>query len=229
MQNRLALVIASTAGLIVLLAGIGLALIFKNTGPLPDSLVAGAVSSPVMSGNVQADPVSDLPSIQQQVQLLIDSREEAHRQALDDANSRLQQANAQLQQAYAIIDTLRQAGAPPAPPTPAPQPTLQAQQDQTAPTGQQAPTDPTPNYDVSPDEAAAIALIVEPGGTVIKTPDLVSFQGTPAYEVQLDLGTVYVDADSRSVLYDAAAPAQSTVSTSSNNAQEENEGGEGND
>jgi hypothetical protein len=160
---------------------------------------------------------------------LLDSREALYRRALDDANSKLQQANAQLEQAYAIIGTLKQEASIPPSATPAPPSAQQAQQDQSAQPAQSAPAAAAPAYAVSPDEAAAIALVVEPSGRLLKTPDLVSFQGTPAYEVQLDLGIVYVDANSRSVLYDAAAPPQSTGGNPANQERETNEGDEGND
>ncbi len=53
---------------------------------------------------------------------------------------------------------------------------------------------------LSPDVAAQIALNVAPGASVTKTPELVSYNGTVAYEVLLDQGTVYVDANNGKVL-----------------------------
>jgi uncharacterized membrane protein YkoI len=222
MQNRLALSIAAATTLFVLMIGVGVVLYFSR-----DHLADASATSIAPASVVQADPVSNQPSVEQQVQSLIDSREAAYRQALDDANSKLQQANAQLEQAYAIINSLKQtAQAVPPTPTPVSQPTPTAQPAQTDQAVQQ--TDPVPSYAVSPDQAATIALSIEPSGQLLRTPDLVSFQGTTAYEVQLDLGTVYVDANSGSVLYDGAAPVQPPIPNRQNRQQQENEGGEGN-
>lgn len=69
-----------------------------------------------------------------------------------------------------------------------------------------APSDQAaPSYGVSPGIAGTIALNVAPGATLARVPEAVSFQGTAAYEVQLDRGTVYVDANSGQVLYNGAA------------------------
>jgi uncharacterized membrane protein YkoI len=60
---------------------------------------------------------------------------------------------------------------------------------------------------VSADQAAALALGVVPGATLTKRPELVMFEGAPAYEVVLDQGTLYVDANSGNVLYDGVLAA----------------------
>jgi hypothetical protein len=61
---------------------------------------------------------------------------------------------------------------------------------------------------ISPDWAGMIALAATPGAQLMRQPDLVLFQGAVAYEVTLDQGLVYVDANSGQVLYNGAAPAQ---------------------
>jgi uncharacterized membrane protein YkoI len=95
----------------------------------------------------------------------------------------LLQANQQLEQAYQ-----QQGRAQPDP----------AQQTATA---ADAPT-------VSADQAATIARDLVPGAALMKQPELVVFEGTPAYEVVLDQGTFYVDANSGRVLYNGvSAPA----------------------
>lgn len=53
---------------------------------------------------------------------------------------------------------------------------------------------------LSPKLATTIALNVLPGASVVRTPELVDFQGTVAYEVVLDQGTIYVDATTGHVL-----------------------------
>jgi len=46
-------------------------------------------------------------------------------------------------------------------------------------------------------------LNATPGALALALPDLVDFQGNIAYEVRLDLGLVYVDANSGQILYTA--------------------------
>lgn len=54
---------------------------------------------------------------------------------------------------------------------------------------------------ISADAAAQAALNLAPGAQLMSTPELVDFQGTTAYEVVLDAGTVYVDAGSGQPIY----------------------------
>ena len=70
-------------------------------------------------------------------------------------------------------------------------------------TAQQA----APTYAFTPDQAQASALAAAPGSRVTAMPELVSYEGTPAYEVRLDRGLIYVDAQSGAVLYNNAVPA----------------------
>ncbi len=62
-----------------------------------------------------------------------------------------------------------------------------------------------PAHKITPAMAAGIAGSVAPGATLAGEPDLVSFQGVPAYEVSFDRGLVYVNADTGQVLYNGAA------------------------
>lgn len=73
---------------------------------------------------------------------------------------------------------------------------------QVATAPQTAPTDA-----LTPDQAQASALAAAPGSRVTAMPELVSYEGTPAYEVRLDRGLIYVDAQSGAVLYNNAVPA----------------------
>jgi hypothetical protein len=58
---------------------------------------------------------------------------------------------------------------------------------------------------LSQDEAAILALRSAPGAGLTGQPELVEFQGTPAFEVPTTFGPVYIDAISGSVLYNGAA------------------------
>lgn len=70
-------------------------------------------------------------------------------------------------------------------------------QQQTAPVTQAgAPAE----YAVSIEQAQLIALNANQNAALIKPAELVSYAGTPAYEVTLDQGMVYVDARSATIL-----------------------------
>jgi hypothetical protein len=64
-------------------------------------------------------------------------------------------------------------------------------------------------YAITSDDAANIALSSVPGSSLMQQPRLVNFNGTVAYEVQLNLGYVYVDAQSGQVIYNQANGTQS--------------------
>ena len=57
---------------------------------------------------------------------------------------------------------------------------------------------------VSADQAASIAQASVPGSSLMSQPRLVNFGGTVAYEVALNSGYVYVDANSGQVLFNAS-------------------------
>jgi uncharacterized membrane protein YkoI len=59
-------------------------------------------------------------------------------------------------------------------------------------------------YPVSPELAANIALSATPGSSLVQNPVLISFQGAVAYEVTLNTGRVYVDANSGQILFNGA-------------------------
>jgi Peptidase propeptide and YPEB domain len=58
-------------------------------------------------------------------------------------------------------------------------------------------------YAISANDAANIALSSVPGSTLVQQPRLVNFNGTVAYEIQLDAGYVYIDAQSGQVIYNS--------------------------
>jgi hypothetical protein len=78
---------------------------------------------------------------------------------------------------------------------------------QAAPTQEpvvQATAEPTPDL-ITPQEAMSAAVLSVPGAKILRTPELVNFQGTVAYEVRLDKGVVYIDASNGALLYDGTA------------------------
>jgi uncharacterized membrane protein YkoI len=108
----------------------------------------------------------------------IAEREAAFQQVIQQANQRLAQANQREQELAKQLAEQKKAAS--------------------------APVSQPPKYNVSPEQAASIALQAEKGAALLKPPELVSYQGTVAYEVTLDRGTVYIDANSGQVLYDSA-------------------------
>lgn len=67
---------------------------------------------------------------------------------------------------------------------------------------------------ITADAAAQVALNVAPGTQLMSTPELVNFQGTTAFEVVLNTGSVYIDAGSGQLLYSAATQQQQQNLTS---------------
>ncbi|MCS6888326.1 PepSY domain-containing protein [Chloroflexus sp.] len=63
----------------------------------------------------------------------------------------------------------------------------------------------TPAYAVSPEQAQAIAQANADGATLMRAPELVSLQGTPAYEVMFDRGAIYVDAQTGAIVANTLA------------------------
>lgn len=66
------------------------------------------------------------------------------------------------------------------------------------------PGPPAAGYAVSGEQAQTLALAAAPGATLTRPAELVRFQGTPAYEVVLDRGTIYIDAERATVLANGA-------------------------
>jgi uncharacterized membrane protein YkoI len=209
MMQRTALTIAATITAFVLVL----------IGSVAAYLAQQSTAAPAPTATALADVTTAAPGLDPAaVQQAIKERDAAYQQRIQQANDQLQQANVQLQQAYQKQQELaaqlnqayrqqqpRQAVAQPEPAPPAP------------------PAAPT--YAVSPDIAAAIALGAVPGATLSHAPDLVSFQGLVAYEVVLDRGTIYVDANSGQVLYNGATIAAATGGGGHHHEEGEHEGG----
>jgi uncharacterized membrane protein YkoI len=165
------------------------------------SILAPAATPITLASGGNAAPVPDLdPTALQQV---IRERDATYQQ-------RIQQANDQLEQAYHKQQELA---------------TELNQAHQQAPVAQQAPA----TYAVSGDTAARIALRAARGATLTRAPELVSFQGVAAYEVTLDRGTIYVDANSGQVLSNGAAVTLASDVGGGHHEDGEDEGGGGDD
>jgi uncharacterized membrane protein YkoI len=212
MNQRSALLIAAALTAFLLVLAGGLASRLSNSADL------GAVATSVPPTEML--PPTTVVTLDPTVEALIKEREAAYQQALAEANNRLNQANAQITQANAQISTLEQGqqqladqlnqsqpvvAAPvavaPAVQVAAPAPAAAAPAPAAA-----APAPAAPSYAVSADQAAQIALgVAAPGATLTKAPELVSYEGKPTYEVVLDKGIVYIDAQTGAVLANSAA------------------------
>jgi uncharacterized membrane protein YkoI len=135
---------------------------------------------------VAADPAT-LPTLDPVTEQLIRDREAAYQRALDQANAKLAEANARIAQANQQADQAVAAA-----------PTI-------APVAPVAPADQAPTYAVSLLQARDLALSTMPGATLSRDPELVNYQGVPAYEVVLNSGTLYIDAQTAAVLFNSAA------------------------
>ncbi len=134
---------------------------------------------------VEATPMV-VPALDPATEALIREREAAYQAALAEANQRLAEANQRLMAAQqTLVNT--PAPAAPAPAVPAPV----------------APAAPT--NAVSAQQAQETAHANANGATLIRAPELVSLQGTPAYEVVFDHGAIYIDAQTGAVLANTIA------------------------
>lgn len=112
---------------------------------------------------------------------------QAYQQREADYNQLIQQANQQLDQANAELAAMQSRSA-------------------------QGNSQPASGAAISADQAGQIAQqAAGPGQVFLKQPDLVDFQGKTAYEVVFGKGSVYVNAQDGSVLFNGTVPQQITA------------------
>ncbi|WP_322820849.1 PepSY domain-containing protein [Chloroflexus sp.] len=162
---------------------------------------------------IESTPIV-VPAIDPTVEAMIREREAAYQASMAEAQQRLAEANQRLSVAQQQLDTLAAASQSAAVAAPAAQsaPAVAAQSAPAAaaPAAQPAPVQapvapPAPTYAVSPEQAQAIAQAAAGSATLMRTPELVSLQGTPAYEVVFDRGAIYVDAQTGAILANTIA------------------------
>ncbi len=153
----------------------------------------------------------------QAAESIIKQREAQYQQLLEQANRQLQEAYAkqrelaeaarkaqeaqaqaeqlaqQMAEQLAAIQAAQAAQAQAAAPPPAP--ASSAERAQAA-----------PQFPVTPEQAVQVAQSVANGAALTGQPELVLFEGTPAYEVPFDRGFIYVDANTAAVLYNGTVP-----------------------
>jgi len=204
-HQRTALMIAAGVTAFTLV-GIGaLASRMSNSAPeagatapaTPDTAMSGGITNAATSSPAaESAPANDAASS------LAADREAQYRELIQRANQRIQEANRrlmemeqQLASAPAGTQLATDASASSAGATSA-----TARQ----PLAGAAANSSVPNVAVSLQRALEIALAAAPGTVAQRVPELVNFQGSVAYEVALNAGLVYVDANSGAVLYNGA-------------------------
>jgi hypothetical protein len=156
-----------------------------------------------------AAPVVTAPSIDvtAQMQELMQQREAQYRQLLDQANRRLTDMNTQLAAAQVAQQAAPARTAVPVAAAPAAQPAA-------------------PQIALSSDAARDIAVRAANFATMIRTPELVRFEGKVAYEVGFTRGVVYIDAGNGAVLFNGTqgrGGGQSSAQPSSSGGEHESE------
>lgn len=186
MNQRMMLPIAATLTAFILVV----------VGSLATYMTIIPEAQPIKTNNtVSAVNAADIPSTAQPAvdlatETLIKQREAAYQKALADANQRIEQANQQVA-------------------------TMNAQLAQ-AKVAKPAPSAPSSPYALSVEQAQDIALSLAPGARLTKTPEVVSYQGASAYEVVLNVGTLYINAQTGAILGTkaaASAPATNTAAS----------------
>jgi len=144
-------------------------------------VMGGAIAGKLAAPAAPAAAAATVP-IPTDVQNLYAEREAEYQARLDEANQALAEAYAQQDSANANA----------------------------APVEEQSQSqDPAiPGVTLTPQEAMSAAIITVPGAQILRIPELVNFQGIVAYEVKLDLGTVYIDASNGAALYNGAVQPQ---------------------
>jgi hypothetical protein len=142
--------------------------------------------------------------------------EALYRQQLQEARALIEEANSRLSAAYgelAVQDPTRQDAAN----------TSSASTSSTSSSfGAQSGA-----VTITPDQATLIGAAAAPGAVLLGGPELVSFQGTLAYELQFDKGALYVDATTGSVLDNTAVKPPFTSSLSQVGGDDYDDGDEG--
>lgn len=228
MNQRMMMMVAAalTAFVLMLGGGLGIRMLGSLAAPAPTSSASPqpelAIVEPTMA-----------PALDPAVESLIRQREQSYQQALVEANARLEEANARIAEANRQIESANSeitrrpaqgAAQPVANPAPLAQPAPVAAVAAPA----EAPTDPPPTYAIGAAQAQEIALATAPGTMLARQPELVLFQGIAAYEVVLDRGTMYIDAQTGQVLHNGV-PAVVASGPSGEHEDDDDHGHDGDD
>ncbi len=147
-------------------------------------VVIGAVTRIVLASSSSKNAGVSAETVQAYQQ-----REAGYNQLIQQANQQIEEANARLQAAGAAASSA--AGSP---------------------TASAAGPNAAVNTAVSADKAEQIARqAADPGQLLVKSPEMVNFQGKVAYEVAFQKGSIYVDAQTGTVLFNGSVPQTITL------------------
>ena len=186
MSQRTAMLVATALTVFVVIAIVGVVWQLFQKSTVDTLALQVAASAPASAQTT--DLAGETKAVTGPTEAQIAEREAAYQQLVQQANQKLAESYKQQQELSKELaaEKAKQAAAVVAPP-PVP-----------------AQADLQPKYNLTADQAAHLALEAEKGAVLVKPAELISFQGTVAYEVTLDRGLVYIDANSGKVLYDSA-------------------------
>ena len=177
MSQRTALWIATalTVFMLMVMGGVMFQVFQKSV-----SNVQGLQTSAPASNNTSADApqLANDQALKEQIA----QRESEFRDLVQQANQKLDESYKQQQELTKQLQA------------------IQAQQTNERPIVVQQP-----QYPVSAQNAIDVALKAVPGAILVRPPELINFKDTPAFEVTLDQGVVYVSAATGEILYNSAA------------------------
>lgn len=183
MTQKTALILSAILTAFVLVVGGGVIARVSQADVVAAQVVApeptAAAPAPV------AAPIDQAAAVMAQAQALLQQRDAEYRQLIEQANQRLeamnqQQAAAQAAQVAPQAQTARAAASQPA-------------------VAQAAAA--TPQIAISAESALYTAIAATNNATMIRTPELVRFEGKVAYEIGFTKGVVYIDATTGAVLF----------------------------
>ena len=123
-------------------------------------------------------------------------REAQYQQLVQEANQKLEKANNDLLAMQSQLNKVQQQVVQP-----------QAQKADTVVTNNTA--SPSGATTIAPDVAGQLAQqVADAGQKLLKQPELVDFQGKTAYEALFEKGSIYVDAQDGTILFNATVPVQ---------------------
>ncbi len=183
-QKSALLLSAILTAFVLVIGGAVIARVSQADVPTAQAAAASATTTPQSTSVPTADVVA-------QAQTLLQQRDAQYRQLIDQANQRLATMNQQLAAAQAAQVAAAQAQRAAA---------QSAAAQSAAPAAAAQPA--APQIALSADAARDIAIQATNYATMIRTPELVRFNGIVAYEIGFTKGAVYVAANTGTVLYD---------------------------
>ena len=129
-------------------------------------------------------------------------REAQYQQLVQEANQKLEKANNDLLAMQSQLNKVQQQAVQQQQPA-------QAQVQKADTVAANNTTSPSAAANISPEVAGQLAQqVADAGQKLLKQPELVDFQGKTAYEALFEKGSIYVDAQDGTILFNATVPVQ---------------------